>query len=137
MVLQGHVANKNHHISITRVSVATKLGRMITSLNGLLPIMLHDPLITWPCEIQGSLIGGGSARKRLTVCRILVFQDFNRIQHGRRLLFWLRMFIIFSISDYWTKLQKNESEILSLNFNVTIDLMPPQVFLTFFEHLWK
>ena len=41
--------------------MATKLGRMIASLDGLLPIMLHDPLITWSCEILGSLTGGGSA----------------------------------------------------------------------------
>ena len=66
VVLQGHVANKNHHISIRRVSMATKLGRMIASLEGLLPIMLHDPFITWPCEVQGSLTGRGSARKRLS-----------------------------------------------------------------------
>ena len=40
---------------------------MIASLDGLLPIMLHDPLITWPCEIRGSFTtGGGSARKRLS-----------------------------------------------------------------------
>ena len=72
MVLQGHVANKNHHISITRVSMATKLGRMIASLDGLLSIMSHSHLITWPCEIQGSLTGGGSARKRLSRHRLLV-----------------------------------------------------------------
>ena len=61
VVLQGHVANKKHHISITRVSMmATKLGRIIASLNGLLPIMLHDPLIIWPCEIWGSRTGGGA-----------------------------------------------------------------------------
>ena len=66
MVLQGQVANKNHHISITRVSVATKLGRMIASLDGILAIMSHDPSITWPCETRGSVTGGGSARKRLS-----------------------------------------------------------------------
>ena len=59
VVLQGYVANKNHHISITRVSMATRLGRMIASLYGLLTIMSHDPLITWPCEIRDSLTGGG------------------------------------------------------------------------------
>ena len=52
--------------------MATKLGRMIASLDGLLPIMSHDPLITWPCEIRGSLTGGGSARKRLSCHRLLV-----------------------------------------------------------------
>ena len=72
MVLQGHVENKNHHISITRVSMATKLGRMIASFDGLLPIMLHDPLITWPCQIRGSLTEGGSARKRLNRHQLFV-----------------------------------------------------------------
>ena len=46
--------------------MATKLGSMIASLDGLLPIMSHDPLIIWSCEIRGSLRGGGSARKRLS-----------------------------------------------------------------------
>ena len=64
--MQGHVANKNHHISIRRVCMATKLGGMIASLDGLLPIMLHNPLITWPCEILSSLTGAGSARKHLS-----------------------------------------------------------------------
>ena len=73
MVLQSHVTNKNHHISVTRVSMATKLGRMIPSLDGLLPIMLHDPLITWPSEMRDSLTGGSSACKRLSCHQLLVF----------------------------------------------------------------
>ena len=72
VVLQDHVTNKNHCISITRVPMATKLGRMMTSLDGLLPIMPHDPLITWPCEIRGSLTGGGSARRHVSHHRLLV-----------------------------------------------------------------
>ena len=52
--------------------MATKLGRMIASLNGLLPIMSHDSLITSPCEIQGLPTGGGSTRKRLSHHRLLV-----------------------------------------------------------------
>ena len=52
--------------------MATKLGRMIDSLDGLLPIMSHYPLITWSCDIRGSLTGGGSARKRLNRHRLLV-----------------------------------------------------------------
>ena len=52
--------------------MATKLGRMIASLDGLPPIMLYNPLITKPCEIQGSLTGGGLARKRLSRHRLLV-----------------------------------------------------------------
>ena len=51
--------------------MATKLGRMIASLDGLLPIMSDDPLITKPCEIRGSLTGGGSARKRLSRDRLV------------------------------------------------------------------
>ena len=38
------------HISATRVSMATKLGRMITYLDRLLPIKGYDPLITWFCD---------------------------------------------------------------------------------------
>ena len=53
VVLQGHVTIKYHYISITRVPIATKPGRMMTFLAGLLPIMSHDPLITWPCQIRG------------------------------------------------------------------------------------
>ena len=55
--------------------MATKFGRMIASLDGLLPIMFHDPLITWPCEIQGLLTGGGSAHKQLSRHRLLVSDD--------------------------------------------------------------
>ena len=46
--------------------MATKIDRMMTSLDGLLPIMSNDPLITWPCETRGSIRRGGSARKRLS-----------------------------------------------------------------------
>ena len=52
--------------------MATKLGRMIYFLDGILPIMSHDPLITWPCDIQGSLTGEGSARKCLSRHQLLV-----------------------------------------------------------------
>ena len=31
--------------------MATKLDRMVTYLEGFLPIKSHDPLITWPCKI--------------------------------------------------------------------------------------
>ena len=47
---------------------------MIAFLDELLPIMSHDPLITWPREIRGSLTGGGSARKHLSRHRLLVFK---------------------------------------------------------------
>ena len=46
--------------------MATKLARMIASLHGLLSIMSHGSFVTWPCEMRGSLTGGGSARKRLS-----------------------------------------------------------------------
>ena len=46
LLLQDHVTNLKH-ISTTKVSFATKLGRMVTYLDWLLPIKPHDPLITW------------------------------------------------------------------------------------------
>ena len=52
--------------------MATKFGRMVASLDGLLPIMSHDSLVTWPCEIRVHFTGGGSARKRLSRHRLLV-----------------------------------------------------------------
>ena len=66
------MTNKNHYICTIRVSMATKLGGMMTYLDGLLPIKSDDPLITWPCKIGGSLTRGGSARKRLRCHRLLV-----------------------------------------------------------------
>ena len=51
VVLQGHRTNKNHYISTTRVSMATKLGMMVTYLDGPLPIKSHDPFIVQYCEI--------------------------------------------------------------------------------------
>ena len=42
-----------------------QIGRIMTSLEGSLPVMSHDPFIMWPCEIRGSLTWGGSARKPL------------------------------------------------------------------------
>ena len=51
MVLQVHVTSKSHYTSTTRVLMATKLGSMITYLDGLLSIKSHDPVISWLCEI--------------------------------------------------------------------------------------
>ena len=34
---------------MTRVPMATKLSRIMTSLDGLVPILPYDPLITWSC----------------------------------------------------------------------------------------
>ena len=61
------------YISIARVPMANKLGRMMTSLDWLLPINSNDRLFTWPCKIRGSLTEGGSARKRLSRHRFLVY----------------------------------------------------------------
>ena len=41
----------NHYISTIRVSMFTKLGRMVIYLDGLVPITTHDCLITWSCKI--------------------------------------------------------------------------------------
>ena len=54
MVFQGHPTNENRYIATATVPMATKLGRMVTYLDGLLPMKSHDPLITWSCEITGS-----------------------------------------------------------------------------------
>ena len=47
---QDHVTNLKH-ISTNSVSLATKLGWMVTYLDILLPIQSNDPLITWSSEI--------------------------------------------------------------------------------------
>ena len=46
-----HVRNQKHYISTIRVAVTSKLGRMVSYLNGLLPIKSNDTLITWSCEL--------------------------------------------------------------------------------------
>ena len=71
------MTNKNNHISITRVPMATKLGRIMISLDGLLPIMPYDPLITWSYEIRGSFRGRGSSRKGLSHHRLLAFNKIG------------------------------------------------------------
>ena len=73
---QDHVRNLKKYISTTRVSlatrpgrmvltlssfcpytspitvpIATKIGRMVTNLKGFLPIKSYDHIITWPWEI--------------------------------------------------------------------------------------
>ena len=52
VVLEGHMTDKNHFISTTRMPMISKFVRMIVYLHGLLPIKLHDPLITCPCKIM-------------------------------------------------------------------------------------
>ena len=39
--------------------------------------MSNDPLIIWPCKIQGSLTGGGSACKRLSRQQLHVIYDWH------------------------------------------------------------
>ena len=51
VVWQGHVTNKNHYISTTRVPVATKHGRMVTYPDWLLTIKSLGALIKWSCEV--------------------------------------------------------------------------------------
>ena len=67
---------------------------MMTSLDGLLPIMSHDPLVTWLCEIRSSPAGGGSAHKRLIHHQLLVLVFFlflflllGRILSGLAIIF--------------------------------------------------
>ena len=50
VVLEDHVTHWNH-FSHTTVPIATKLARMVTYLEGLLPIKSRDTLITWSCKI--------------------------------------------------------------------------------------
>ena len=45
MVLLVHMTNKNHYISSTTVPLTTKLGRMMTCLDGFLPKRSYEPLI--------------------------------------------------------------------------------------------
>ena len=51
VVLEDQLTNWNHYVSPTKVPMATKLGRIVTHLDGLLPIKSHDPLITRSCKI--------------------------------------------------------------------------------------
>ena len=46
VVLQDHLTKENHYISTIRVPMATKLGRLITHRDGLLPMESKDSLIT-------------------------------------------------------------------------------------------
>ena len=51
--------------------MATKLDRMLTSLNRLLPKVSHESFIACSYEIYCSLTRGGSARERL-ICHLLL-----------------------------------------------------------------
>ena len=51
VVLQDHLINESHYISIIRVYMATKLDRIVTYLDGLLLLYTSDSLITCSCYI--------------------------------------------------------------------------------------
>ena len=50
LVTLSHQRSRKN-ISTTSVLMATKIGRMVTYLDGLLTAKSHDPLITWSCKI--------------------------------------------------------------------------------------
>lgn len=49
---QDHVTSLKIYTSTTRVLMATEPGSLITNFEGLLHIVLLDPLITWSCVIM-------------------------------------------------------------------------------------
>ena len=49
---EDHVTNLKNYISLTRVLLATKHGRMVIYLDWFLPINLHEPLTAWPSKIM-------------------------------------------------------------------------------------
>ena len=91
LVLSKLIKNriKNHFIAITRVPMATKLSRIMTSHDGLTPIMSHNPLIAWSREIRGSLTGVGSASKRLIPSLIVFFLLLCYSLSPSRQWFWV------------------------------------------------
>ena len=52
-LLRSHVNLNILYISTTKVLLATKLSRMVTYLEGLLPKKRLNPLTAWSCEITG------------------------------------------------------------------------------------
>ena len=51
VVLGDHVRNWNHYISTTTMPMTTRVGRVVTYLEWLLPVMSHDHMITWSNKI--------------------------------------------------------------------------------------
>ena len=72
LLLCGLARSREKQKSLHIHNQSIKLGRMITYLDEFLPTKLHDPFITWPCEIRGSLTAGGSPWKRSSRHRLLV-----------------------------------------------------------------
>lgn len=51
MLTWDHVTSWQHYISTTTMLISTKVGSVMTYRQRLPIIKLHDPLITWSCEI--------------------------------------------------------------------------------------
>ena len=51
VIFQDHVTNWNDYNSTNRVTIATKLGSVVSHLDGLLSLKSNDLLITWSHEI--------------------------------------------------------------------------------------
>ena len=49
--LQDHMENWKCYIPTTKISIATKFGRLVTYHEEFPPIRLHEPLITWSWKI--------------------------------------------------------------------------------------
>ena len=54
--LEDHVTNQNHYIFLFKVLMAAKVGRIVTYLERLLPIMSYEGSITWSCVITRQAI---------------------------------------------------------------------------------
>ena len=52
MFLRDHATNKNDYIFIFTESMTTKPERMMTYLEGLLPLKLRSPLLLWSRKIM-------------------------------------------------------------------------------------
>ena len=102
VVLQDHATNINHYIFNIRVPMATKLDRMMTYFDLLLPKKPHDPLITWPCEIEGSITREGWATKRFKLSRTFFFFFFLLVQASGH--FWV-ICVSWSCKHGWPKLE--------------------------------
>ena len=50
VILQNHIINQNH-LSLLPLPIVTRLGRMVTYLEGLLTIKPYNTLISWFCKI--------------------------------------------------------------------------------------
>ena len=51
MILRDHVTSQNHYISTITMPMTMKLGKMLTYLEELLTIKLHNTLIMWSCKV--------------------------------------------------------------------------------------